>query len=149
MALYRKILVPVDGSSTSLAGLREALRIAKNEGAKVWLLHVLDEFYLATSPELAVDYDGVVNALKIGGRKVLSRAAARAKATGVATTSLMPEIVGGRAGQEIVKQAKKVGADLIVLGTHGRRGLKRLALGSDAEEVVRNSTVPVLLVRAG
>ena len=148
MALYRRILVPVDGSSTAMAGLREALRIAKREGAKLSLLHVLDEFYLAASPEMAVEYDSVVSGLKAGGRKILARAEARAKAAGVKSETLMPEIVVGRAGQEIVRQAKKAGADLIVIGTHGRRGLKRLALGSDAEEVVRNASVPVLLVRA-
>jgi nucleotide-binding universal stress UspA family protein len=149
MALYRRILVPVDGSSTSMRGLREALRLAKSQGAKLWLLHVLDEFYLAASPEMAVEYNSVVNALKAGGRRVLAKAQARARAAGVKSETLMPEIVVGRAGHEIVRQAKKVRADLIVLGTHGRRGLKRLALGSDAEQVVRNSAVPVLLVRAG
>ena len=61
---------------------------------------------------------------------------------------LMPEIIGGTAAVEITRQARRARADLIVIGTHGRRGLKRLALGSDAEQVVRNSPVPVLLVRA-
>jgi nucleotide-binding universal stress UspA family protein len=84
-----------------------------------------------------------------GGERVLAKAAAAARAKGVKAQILMPEIMGGPAAAEIVRQAKKVGADLIVLGTHGRRGMKRLALGSDAENVVRNSKVPVLLVRAG
>ena len=60
----------------------------------------------------------------------------------------MIESFGGRAAEFIVAQAKKWGADLIVLGTHGRRGVKRLVMGSDAEQVVRTSPVPVLLVRA-
>jgi nucleotide-binding universal stress UspA family protein len=58
------------------------------------------------------------------------------------------EIVGGPAADVIVREAKKQRADLIVLGTHGRRGMRRLVLGSDAEQVVRMSPVPVLLVRA-
>jgi len=60
----------------------------------------------------------------------------------------MIESVGGAAGDLIVEQANKWGAELIVLGTHGRRGIKRMVLGSDAEHVVRQSSVPVLLVRA-
>jgi nucleotide-binding universal stress UspA family protein len=60
----------------------------------------------------------------------------------------MRETIGGPAADTIVREARKQGADLIVLGTHGRRGVRRLVLGSDAEQVVRTSRVPVLLVRA-
>jgi len=148
MSLYRKILIPVDGSATSTSGLREALRIAKAVRAQVWLLHVLDEFFALSDPESARYTDLLVASLKRGGERVLARAEGMARARGVKARSLMPEIVGGPAAGEIVRQAKKLRADLIVMGTHGRRGLKRLALGSDAEQVVRNAPVPVLLVRA-
>ena len=66
---------------------------------------------------------------------------------GLSVDSVMFEIVGGHAADIIVAQAKKWRADIIVIGTHGRRGLRRLVMGSDAEEVVRTSPVPVLLVR--
>jgi nucleotide-binding universal stress UspA family protein len=148
MSLYKRILVPVDGSVTSMKGLREALRIAKAEGSRVWLLHVLDEFFALSDPESARYTDVLIASFKRGGERVLAKAAAAARSKGVKAQTLMPEIVGGPAAAEIVRQAKKIGADLIVLGTHGRRGMKRLALGSDAENVVRNSRVPVLLVRA-
>jgi nucleotide-binding universal stress UspA family protein len=148
MSLYKRILVPVDGSVTSMKGLREALRIAKAEGSRVWLLHVLDEFFALSDPESARYTDVLIASFKRGGERVLATAAAAARSKGVKAQTLMPEIVGGPAAAEIVRQAKKIGADLIVLGTHGRRGMKRLALGSDAENVVRNSRVPVLLVRA-
>src|SRR2546423_465200 len=148
MPLYRKILVPIDGSATSMRGLREALRIAKAEGARVWLLHVLDEFFALSDPESARYSDLLIASLKRGGERVVAKAAALARAKGVKAQTLMPEIVGGPASGEIIRQAKKLRVDLIVIGTHGRRGLKRLALGSDAEQVVRNSPVPVLLIRA-
>ncbi len=61
----------------------------------------------------------------------------------------MRQIAGGSAAYAIVQEAKKQRADLIVLGTHGRRGMTRLVMGSDAEEVVRSAAVPLLLVRAG
>ncbi len=148
MALYRRIMVPVDGSATSLRGLKEALRIAKAQKAKLVLLHVLDEFYLAATPELAVSYNEVLAALKSGGQRILAKASALARAAGVKPQTVLAETLAGRAGPEIVRQARRCGADLIVLGTHGRRGLQRLALGSDAEQVVRGARVPVLLVRA-
>lgn len=148
MSLYRRILVPVDGSATSTRGLREALRIAKAEHARVWLLHVLDEFFALSDPESARYSDLLIASLKRGGERILARAESFARARGIRAKTLMPEIVGGPAAGEIIRQAKKVHADLIVIGTHGRRGLRRLALGSDAEQVVRSSPVPVLLVRA-
>jgi nucleotide-binding universal stress UspA family protein len=67
----------------------------------------------------------------------------------VKAQTVLRERVGGPAAYEIVRQAKKHRCNLIVIGTHGRRGVRRLALGSDAELVVRNSSVPVLLVRGG
>jgi nucleotide-binding universal stress UspA family protein len=67
----------------------------------------------------------------------------------VRAKTLMRETLGGPAAYTIVRDARRQRADLIVLGTHGRRGLRRLVLGSDAEAVVRTSPVPVLLVRAG
>ena len=149
MSLYRRILVPVDGSATSLRGLREALRIAKAEGARVWLLHVLDEFFALSDPESARYSDLLIASLKRGGERILARAERLARSKGVKAHTLIPEIVGGPAAGEIVRQAKKLRADLIVIGTHGRRGLKRLALGRDAEQVVRNSPAPVLLLRGG
>jgi nucleotide-binding universal stress UspA family protein len=148
MATYRRILVPVDGSATSLRGLSEAIDLAKRERARICLVHVLDEFFVLAAPETAVYSDRVIETLQRGGRRVLDKAAARVRAAGLQVSSVMPETVGGRAGDEIVRQAKKLKADLIVLGTHGRRGIKRLALGSDAEQVVRNAPVPVLVVRA-
>jgi nucleotide-binding universal stress UspA family protein len=148
MALYRRILVPVDGSTTSLKGLKEALRLARAMKAKLVLLHVLDEFYIAASPELATSYDEVVGALRDGGRRILAKAEKAARTGGVKPETVLCESLAGRAGPEIVRQAKKARADLIVIGTHGRKGLQRLALGSDAEQVVRNSRVPVLLVKA-
>jgi nucleotide-binding universal stress UspA family protein len=148
MSAYRRILVPVDGSATSARGLREALRLARQQRARLFLLHVLDEYYAFANPEAASAAEDLVALLQRAGRGILARAQARAKAGRVKAQALMPEIIGGSAADEIVRQAKKLRADLIVIGTHGRRGVKRLALGSDAEQVVRRSPVPVLLVRA-
>ena len=148
MSLYKRILVPVDGSPTSLRGLKEAMRIAKDGGGKLWLLHVVDELYAVATPEAGMYMNDMIEGLRKSGKRILAKAEARVRASGISVGTLMPEIVGGPAASEIVRQAKKVRADLIVLGTHGRRGLKRLALGSDAEQVLRNASVPVLVIRA-
>jgi nucleotide-binding universal stress UspA family protein len=90
----------------------------------------------------------VVESMRLHGKTVLQDAEKQVRAAGLEPESVMIESVGGAAGDIIVEQAGKWGAELIVLGTHGRRGLRRMVLGSDAEHVVRQSGVPVLLVRS-
>ena len=95
------------------------------------------------------DYvDKLLDDLRAGGRKVLTKAEAVARAADVDVKSLLVESKGGTIADAILAQARKLRADTIVLGTHGRRGLRRALMGSDAEAVVRDSRVPVLLVRA-
>jgi nucleotide-binding universal stress UspA family protein len=79
---------------------------------------------------------------------VLGKAEAKARKADVKTEALLVETTGHRVADVILAQARKVKADLIVMGTHGRRGVARLVMGSDAEGVVRGTRVPVLLVRA-
>jgi nucleotide-binding universal stress UspA family protein len=147
--IYRRILVPVDGSATSGAGLRQAISLAKDQRAKVKLLHVVDEFRVFTTPDGGLNAGAIVSALKRGGQQLLARAARAAAARGVKPEAAMVENLSGRVADVVVDQAKRWRADLIVMGTHGRRGMNRALLGSDAELVVRAAPVPVLLVRSG
>ncbi len=145
---YRRILVPIDGSATSSRGLDEALKIAKSSAAAVQLVHVVDLFHLAMMPLDGGGYGGgLVTALEKTGRRVLRRAESRARKRGVKAHAVLLESTTGPAADAIVRQAQKWGADMIVLGTHGRRGVRRLVMGSDAEQVLRQASVPVLLVR--
>lgn len=146
MGAYKRILVAVDGSAASTKGLREALRLAQREGAKLCILHVVNEFYAFAGMDGPAPVD-LVPALREGGKKVLAKARAMAEKAGVKPALVMRETVGGSAADAIVREARKQRADVTVLGTHGRRGVRRLVLGSDAEQVVRTSRVPVLLVR--
>jgi nucleotide-binding universal stress UspA family protein len=151
MAAYRKILVAVDGSTASAKGLREALRLAKADGARLFILHVVDEYpAFAAMDGMMAGAPGadLVPAMKEGGKRVLAKAQATAAKHNVKAKAILREMLSGPAAYPIVREAKKLGADLIVLGTHGRRGVRRLVLGSDAEQVVRTASVPVLLVRA-
>jgi nucleotide-binding universal stress UspA family protein len=150
MGAYRKILVAVDGSTASAKGLREALRLAKAEGARLFILHVVDEYpAFAALDGMMAGAPGadLVPALREGGRRVLANAQRLALKHKVKAKAILREMLSGPAAYPIVREARKVGADLIVLGTHGRRGVRRLVLGSDAEQVVRTASVPVLLVR--
>jgi nucleotide-binding universal stress UspA family protein len=143
--MYKRILVPVDGSATSNRGLDEAIRLAKLTGARLRLVHVVDGLIFSTGFELATgDIFGV---LVDAGAKILSEARARVEASGVPVDTFLPETFGGRVCDIVNAQAKLWSADLIVIGTHGRRGVGRLFIGSDAEQIVRTATVPVLLVR--
>lgn len=151
--MFRRILVPVDGSPTSNRGLEEAIGLARDQKAKLCLLHVVDEMavvmgtdgIIGASPSYIDDF---LRALHATGKKLLTRAEARVRGTGVAVETVLLGARGNRVADLIVKQAKKWHADLIVLGTHGRRGLSRVLMGSDAEIVVREAPVPVLLVRS-
>ena len=149
MSAYRRILVAVDGSTPSSKGLREAIRLARAERARLVILHVVNEFpAFAAMDGMAAAAVDLVPALREEGKRVLARAQAVAAKQGVKAKSILREMIGGPAAERIVREARRNRAELIVLGTHGRRGVRRLVLGSDAEQVVRSASVPVLLVRA-
>jgi len=144
---YKRILVPVDGSVPAKRALDEALRLAKEGGSRLRLLHVIEENLLALTPEAGMLTAQLLEALQQAGDEVLRDAQALAKASGVDADTVKVESIGGRVGEVIVEQASTWPADLIVMGTHGRRGLSHMVLGSDAERVARSTPVPLLLVR--
>jgi nucleotide-binding universal stress UspA family protein len=146
--MYKRILVPVDGSATANRGLKEALRLAKAHRARLCLLHVVEEFFVAQAGEAIAYAEEMFDALKASGRKVLARAQATARSRGARSSTVLVESIAQPVADVIVRQARRFKADLIVLGTHGRRGVRRMVLGSDAEQVLRRAPCPVLLVRA-
>ncbi|SEA54745.1 universal stress protein [Variovorax sp. YR216] len=147
--MYQRILVPVDGSPTSTGGLEEAIRIAKLTQGRLRLLHVVDElsFALAMGSESAFG-DEALRAMRTEAKRVLDAALATAQSAGVEAETRLRETFPSTLSEGVAAEAHEWGADLIVLGTHGRRGAKRLMLGSDAERILRVAPVPVLLVRA-
>ncbi|MNC85079.1 hypothetical protein D3C83_06550 [compost metagenome] len=90
----------------------------------------------------------MLDSLRAGGKEVLAKAEAKARKQRVRVKTVLVENVIRSVADVIVGQARKWRADLIVLGTHGRRGISRLVMGSDAEGVVRTTPVPVLLLRS-
>ncbi len=145
--MYGKILVPVDGTETSTLGLNEAINIAKIHGSQLRLVHVVNEFVLDYTYSPGLYATNLIESLRKGGQTILDLAKAAAQRLGITPECVLLESIGGPAADLILEQARDWGAELIVMGTHGRRGLMRMALGSDAEQVVRAAGVPVLLVR--
>ncbi len=141
------------GSDAAAAGLEQAIKLGKAAGAKLRLVHVANEMILA-SPHSVDTFDagqyaaGVVERLRESGRALLKQAESIVRRHGLEPECTLLEALGSLAGQEIVRHAKEWPADIIVMGTHGRRGLRRIVMGSDAEEVLRTSQIPVLLVRS-
>ncbi len=147
--MYQRVLVPIDGSPTSTLGLDEAIRLAKLTGGRIRVLHVLDQLVFATGFETGATYlNDVLPRLRLDGQRILDKGRDRAQAAGVAVDTLQSECFATRTSDVVCAEATAWNADLIVIGTHGRRGVSRAMLGSDAEQVVRKAHVPVLLIRA-
>ena len=147
--MYQRILVPIDGSATGARGLEEAIKLGKLTGARLRIAHVVDELSFAMSAGYGLTYTGdLVNVLREAGAEILSKAINHAKAAGLEADSVLNDSFAGRVCDLVLAEAKAWGADLIVLGTHGRRGVGRMFMGSDAENIVRGATTPVLLVRS-
>ncbi len=146
--MYQRILVPVDGSHTSTLGLQEAIRIAIDQRAHLKLVSVVDELVIAQNFEGLINAGELIDALRDSGEKAIKNALALVHKHDLKVEAATFETVGDRVADIIVREAKKWKADLIVMGTHGRRGFNRMVLGSDAEGVLRNSPVPVLMVRS-
>lgn len=147
--MYKRILVAIDGSETSEHAFDCALQIARSNGAQLQALLVVDNPILAYD---AYGYDPTIlrNACIAEGERLMANALARMKQENVDGLTRIVDVapIGEDISERIRISANEFNADLLVLGTHGRRGFKRLCLGSVAERVVRGSRIPVLLVPA-
>lgn len=147
--MYQQILVPIDGSSTSARGLAEAIRLAKLTGGRLRLVHVIDELSFALAMDAYSGYAGNwLEELRRDARKLLEDARAEAAAAGVTADAVLLDSFKGAVHDQVIAEAVSSKAELIVIGTHGRRGIGRWVMGSSAEHILRMSPVPVLLVRA-
>jgi nucleotide-binding universal stress UspA family protein len=148
--MYKRILICVDDSDTAVRGAEHGIRLAAEQQALVRVLNVIDDsilvpaVYAYPAGETAAD---AIDSLRISGKKAVNAVVKRAAKRGVAAESVQVESRLRRVSDVIVEHARNWRADLIVMGTHGRRGMDRVLLGSDAERVLREAPVPVLLVR--
>ncbi len=144
--MYRKILVPIDGSETAKRGLDEAIGLAQSVGAQLRLLHVVTDVVWLLESASTKTYAQMHDELHAYADQLLAAASKTAADEGVKAETVKRDAAGGRPAHTIVDEAKASGCDAIVMGTHGRKGVSRLLLGSDASLVVSISPLPVLLV---
>jgi nucleotide-binding universal stress UspA family protein len=146
--MYSKILVAVDESETSRHALHHAIELGKKLSASVRMIHVLDMSWLPIGPEVAIDTAALSEARRGVGEKVIAAARDTAQQAGFGAEAVLIETETPiqQVAETIVREAMRWGADLVVLGTHGRRGFQHLMLGSVAEQTARRSSVPVLLI---
>lgn len=151
--MYQRILVAVDGSDTAQLALDHALQLAKDQRARLRIVHAIESIQdlVGMSGGYPFDASPLIESMREEGQKVIDAAVARAQAAGVeaeATLVEAPPTSMERTAAMLVREGKRWEADLIVVGTHGRRGLDRVILGSVAESLIRVAPLPVLLVRA-
>lgn len=147
MSVYQRIMVAVDGSETAQRGLQEAIKLAKDQKARLAIVHVIDIVVVNDAEDFSETY---IDSMRDYARTTLEQARQAAQAAGVETEVQSPEIFtsGFHVADKIAQLAGDWKADLLVVGTHGRRGVNRLLLGSVAERVVRVAPCPLLLIRS-
>jgi len=146
--MYNRILVAIDGSDTSLLALKEAIKLAKDQSSLLRLIHIVEpviELYGRRGVVVAQYQE----ALEAAGQEVIADCSAIVREAGIQfdAASIAVETPGQCICEAIEEEAKRWGADLIVIGAHGHRGVRGLFLGSVAEGLARVSSKPVLLVR--
>lgn len=147
MSGWRKILCPVDFSDPSRAAMKEALAIAGKVQGTVHLLHVVEPLPGTHRDE---GLPAAVALKDLEGQARMALAELRREAEAALPGGISDEVAaGGAPADEVARAAQAGGFDLVVVGTHGRRGLRRLVLGSVAEAVVRGAPCSVLVVRPG
>ena len=146
--MFKRILVAMDGSHTAERALQKAIKLAGSLQAQLRIVHVVDNVNLNLSAEFPNPTE-IWDAMTKAGQEILRKAGAVANEAGISVETGLIEIdtLGQRIPEMIAADADAWPADLIVIGTHGRRGLSHLLLGSIAEGVVRVADKPVLLIR--
>jgi nucleotide-binding universal stress UspA family protein len=147
--MYKRIVVAVDGSGTSTMAMNEAVKLAKVMNATLLLLYVCEEMPIVWNADGMTPFpiEEVTKAFIDAGKHLLRQDSIRVAESGIEVETKLVDNYNGRIGAVISKEAEKWQADLLVVGTHGRKGINHLLMGSVAEGVMRTANMPVLLVR--
>ncbi len=145
--MFKHILVPVDGSATSLAAIDKAVGLAKAFGSAVSAIYVIDPYpFTGVGADFAYGQDQYLAAAKAEASAAMEAASQRLRQDGVQAETKVVE--SHTVWRGVLEAAEAVGADLIVMGSHGRRGLEKLVLGSVAQSVLSHTKINTLVVRA-
>ncbi|MBI5889372.1 MAG: universal stress protein [Nitrosomonadales bacterium] len=147
--MYKRIAVAVDGSETSKIAMNEAVKLAKVMNSTLLLLYVCEEMPVVWNADGMTPFpiEEVTQAFIDAGKQLLQQDRASVAESGVEVETRLVEDYKGRIGAVISQEAEQWLADLLVIGTHGRKGINHLLMGSVAEGVMRTANMPVLLVR--
>ena len=144
--MFKHILVPVDGSETSLAAVDKAIGLAKAFGSTVTAIYVIDPYpFTGVGADFAYGQDQYLGAAKAEANAAVEAVAQRLTAAGLKADTRIVEAHAVWRG--IADAAEAVGADLVVMGSHGRRGLEKLVLGSVTQSVLTQTQLATLVVR--
>ena len=158
--MYKNILVPTDGSELSAKALEQALSLAKSVGANITVLHVMPPLSELPMSEVGEKYDALVDAgyilpaslnqkiqeaVATRSRAMLDNLCTRAAAAGVKCDGVVA--TGSSPHEAILRLARESKCDLIMMASHGRKGLQAIVLGSETNKVLVHSGIPVLVVR--
>ena len=147
--MYKNIMLALDGSKISDSLVEEVIKLTKGQNANLRIIHVVDESFVYYGGQ-DFDYLSLISSCQEEGRNILAKASkliSSKSSVKVETSLLELKPFHKRVAEVIVEEAKEWPADLLVIGTHGRRGFSHFLLGSVAENIVRIATTPVLLVR--
>jgi len=142
--VYRRILVPIDGSPAAVRAVEEATRLARAMNSQIRLLHVIDELSIA---QAGYARNGPAD-LRAEATRLVDRSIDLVRHADVEVDSVLYNEWDGTVSSLVADEARRWHADLVVAGTHGRRDLGEVLLGSSAERILRGSSVPVMLVHA-
>ncbi len=150
--MYQHIFVAIDDSATSDKALETAIELAKALGATLEIAHAVDQQILHvfhSGGMQTVTTSELERALVGGGRDILAQAENRVHEAGLDCHSRLLRGHGEHSDELIASAVEESGADLLIVGSHGRRGFRRLLLGSVAENLARKVSIPLLIVRGG
>ncbi|MBV8490658.1 MAG: universal stress protein [Candidatus Eremiobacteraeota bacterium] len=142
--MFKKIVVPLDGSACAQEAFDVALALARNESSELAICSIVDPIVIVGTMPPSPAADLMLADRETESRHLIEAALQKARAAGIKAEG---EMHLGVPFDEILRYAKRQKADAIVMGTHGRTGLRRLFLGSVAESVLRETTCPVIVVR--
>ncbi len=146
--MYKHIIVAVDDSPTSQRAIEEGAALAVANGSRLTVVHAVDEALFSHFNRVTLaSRDAVQKALITEGQSVLDSAVAAATAAGAKPEGRLLVSENHSTSDQIVKTVSDVGADLLVVGSHGRRGVQRLLLGSVAEKLLKKVGISVMVVR--
>jgi nucleotide-binding universal stress UspA family protein len=143
--MFKNVVVALDGSECSAHAFALALELAKGVRGRIVICSVVDPIVVLGRNPTGAFAEQALEAAEADARQVVDNAMEKARSAGVSVDGV---VVQGEPGYEIVQFATQRKADAVVMGTHGRTGLKRMFIGSVAEDVLRTSSVPVVVVRS-